>query len=138
MHSGVPVVLPLKTPETILKLSGSRRAVEIFPDGRLSERAVSKANGWATEHPNGFAFRDVVIPSYDKVIAIVKEEAAKLPHLNIIGWDFAIGADGEPVFIEINVFPGQNQSGSGPTFGDLTKEVLQDVFIDKSLAGAFT
>lgn len=112
-------------------------ACNVNPDGRLSERAVSKAKGWATSHPNGFEFKDVVIPSYDKVIAVVKEEAAKLPHLNIIGWDFAVGEDGEPVFIEINVFPGQNQNGSGPTFGDLTEAVLKDVFIDKTLGDAF-
>lgn len=112
-------------------------ACNVNPDGRLSERAVSKANGWATMHPAGYAFSDIVVPSYNQVLEIVKGEHAKLPQLNIIGWDFAVDVKGEPVFIEMNVFPGQNQNGSGPTFGDLTEEVLQDVFIDKSLQGAF-
>ena len=112
-------------------------ACNINPDGRLSSRAVSKANGWAEVHENGFAFKDVVVPSYDRVIELIKREHAKLPLLNIIGWDFGIGEDGEPVFIEINVTPETNQNGSGPTFGDLTEEVLKDVFITKSLKDAF-
>lgn len=112
-------------------------ACNINPDGYLSERAVSKTEGWATKHPCGLAFKDIKVPEYDKVIAIIEQEHPKLPHLNIIGWDFAIDKEGDPVFIELNVFPGQNQNGSGPTFGDLTEEVLKDVFIDKSLKNAF-
>lgn len=112
-------------------------ACNVNSDGRLSERAVSKAEGWATEHPCGLKFKDIVVPNYSDVINVIKAEHPKLPHLNIIGWDFAIGKNGEPVFIEINVFPGQNQNGSGPTFGDLTEEVLKDVFIDKTLKDAF-
>ena len=112
-------------------------ACNVCEDGRLSERAVSKAHGWATEHPNGFRFADIVVPQYQRLIKVICEEHARLPHLNIIGWDFAIGKNGEPVFIELNVFPGQNQNGSGPSFGDLTEEVLRDVFIEKTLKGAF-
>ena len=62
----------------------------------------------------------------------------RIPHLNIIGWDFAIGVSGDPVFIELNVYPGQNQNGSGPTFGNLTEEVLEDVFIKKTNIDAFS
>lgn len=112
-------------------------ACNINPDGRLSEIAVSKAEGWATRHPCGLEFKDIVVPGYDKVVEVIKQEHAKLPQLNIIGWDFAIGKNGEPIFIELNTFPAQNQSGSGPTFGDLTEEVLRDVFIDKTLKGVF-
>ena len=111
-------------------------ACNVNPDGRLNERAINKS-GWVTTHPRGFRFRDIVVPNFDKVVAVIKEEAAKLPYLNIIGWDFAIGKDGEPVFIEMNVFPGQNQRGTGPTFGDMTERVLRDVLIDKTLQDAF-
>lgn len=116
--------------------SSNGYACNVNPDGRLNERAVSKS-GWVTKHPNGFEFKDIVVPSYDKVLRIIKEEAPKLPRLGLIGWDFGIGRDGEPVFIELNVFPGQNQRGSGPTFGDLTEAVLRDVFIEKNLTDAF-
>lgn len=109
----------------------------VNPDGRLSERAESKKQAWAYELPGGMKFPEIVVPSLNKVVEIVKREHARLPQLNIIGWDFAIGKDGEPVFIELNVTPETNQNGSGPTFGDLTEEVLRDVFIDRSLEGAF-
>ena len=111
-------------------------AVNVNPDGRLNERAINKA-GWVDTHPRGFKFKEITVPNYDKVVKVIKEEAAKLPYMSIIGWDFAVGKDGEPVFIEMNVIPGQNQRGTGPTFGDLTERVLKDVLIDKSLKDAF-
>lgn len=112
-------------------------ACNINPDGRLSERAVSKNSGWAFEHPCGKKFKDIVVPNYDRLIEVVKREAVKLPQIGIIGWDFAIDKDGEPVFIELNFLPESNQNGSGPTFGNMTEEVLKEVFIDKSLKNAF-
>ena len=39
----------------------------------------------------------------------------------------------EPVFIEYNVCPGSNQITCGPTFGDLTERVLEEVFVKKTL-----
>ena len=38
MQSGVPVVLPSKTPLTMRKASCSRRAVPVFPAGRCGRR----------------------------------------------------------------------------------------------------
>lgn len=111
-------------------------ACEVKPNGQLHENAISRS-GLVAQHPNGFYFKDVVIPNYEKVIQIVQEEAAKLPQLSIIGWDFGIDQSGEPVFIELNISSGQNQRGGGPTFGDLTEKVLKEVFIDRSLKDAF-
>jgi len=111
-------------------------ACNIQPDGRLSERAVSSL-GWATVHPNGIPFKDIVVPSYDRVIRIIKEEHKKIPYMNIIGWDFGIDEDGDPVFIEMNEGPQDNQNGSGPTFGDMTDDVLEEVFIKQSNRNAF-
>lgn len=111
-------------------------ACNVQPDGRLSERAVSR-DGWATVHPNGMAFKDIVVPAYDRVVEIIKEEHKKIPYMNIIGWDFGIDEEGDPVFIEMNEGPQDNQNGSGPTFGDMTEEVLEEVFITKSNRNAF-
>lgn len=112
-------------------------ACNVNPDGRLSERAVSKEKGWSSRHPCGLLFKDIIVPGYAGVLEVIREEHRKLPQLNIIGWDFAIGKNAEPIFIELNVTPESNQNGSGPTFGDLTEEVLRDVFIDKTLKNAF-
>ena len=112
-------------------------ACNINPNGSLSERAVNYL-GWTTHHPRGYDFKDIVIPNYDKVIQIVNEEASKLPQLGIIGWDFGVDKNGDPIFIELNISPGQNQRSGEPTFGDLTEKVLHDVFVEKSLNGAFS
>lgn len=111
-------------------------ACNVQSNGRLNERAVSK-DGWATVHPNGMAFKDIIVPSYDRVIELIIEEHKKIPYMNIIGWDFGIDENGEPIFIEINEGPQDNQNGSGPTFGDMTEMVLDDVFINKSNRNAF-
>ena len=57
----------------------------------------------------------------------------KMAHFKIIGWDIAIDRQGRPVLIDLNTPPGQNQHSCGPTFGDLTERVLEDVFLTKSL-----
>ena len=50
------------------------------------------------------------------------------PLVRIVGWDIAVDEEGDPVFIEFNCNPGQNQMTYGPTFGDYTDEVLEEVF----------
>ena len=111
-------------------------ACNVMNDGHLSERAVSR-DGWATQLPNGKVFADIVVPCYDKIISVIKEEHKRVPYLNIIGWDFAVDAAGDPVFIEMNEGPQDNQNGSGPTFGDMTEKVLDEVFLNGTNRNAF-
>ena len=63
---------------------------------------------------------------YDGSVSEFKKTV--LPYFDLIGWDFAVDEDGEPVFIEFNVMPEQNQISCGPSFGKLTDEVLAAVF----------
>lgn len=103
----------------------------INPDGRLQKLGLSKIGGyWAyTEsYPNGIRFEDVVIPSFDKIKDIVCTHAAKMSHFPIIGWDIAVDPDGDPVLVEFNVIPAQGHGTDGPLFGDLTDEVLEEVY----------
>lgn len=108
-------------------------ACAIDNKGKLHEYGVNKNSDWCKQTKNGIIFKGVEIPSYDKVIKIIKKEHQHLPHFKIIGWDMSIDQDGEPVFIEYNSCPGQNQFSCGPTFGDITEEVLEDVFIKRTL-----
>ena len=48
----------------------------------------------------------------------------------MIGWDFAIDQDYEPVFIEYNGYVGENQREDGPAFNKFTEKVL-DYYYDK-------
>lgn len=106
----------------------------VLPDGRLSKYALDKKRRVFEYHPDsGIRFHDIIIPSYDRLIELVKTEHMKIAHFRILGWDFAIDREGDPVFLEYNVFPGQNQMTSGPTFGDITDKVLDDVFIHREL-----
>lgn len=130
----------------ILRIGSSKARVDnvsaggfgcpVNPDGSLWERAVSKKSKWIDETENGIKFKDISIPNYDKVIETIKKIHNRMPYFGIIGWDFAVDADGEPVLIEFNLRPGLNQIGSKqPTFGDMTKEVLDEVFLKKSMKG---
>lgn len=101
----------------------------INEDGSLQKYAYNVKREKYESHPDGVVFNDVTLPEYSKVIDAVKMEHKKLPYFQIIGWDFAIDKDGEPVFIEFNVCPWQNQLTCGPTFGDMTEEVLEYVFV---------
>lgn len=105
-------------------------------DGTLYPKACTKKRNWVTMSPDGAIFAEIKIPAFDKIIDIVKREHVKLPHFRLIGWDFTVSIDEEPILIEYNVCPGANQMTCGPTFGELTDRVLEDVFIKKSLKGS--
>ena len=114
-------------------------ACSIREDGWLYEKSVNRKSEWFYEHPSGIKFSDIRVPSYDKVKETAKRLHKLMPYFNIIGWDFAVGEDGEPVLVEFNLMPDQNQIGSGePTFGALTDAVLEEVYIKKTLANKFT
>lgn len=111
-------------------------ACAIKDDGWLENEAITRQYTWVDHHPSGRKFSTIQVPSYQKVLDTIRVLHPQLPYYGIVGWDFAINADGEPVLIEFNLTPGQNQVGSRkPTFGDLTTEVLDDVFFDQSLKG---
>ena len=103
----------------------------ILEGGQLARYAISKLGGtWhnVEECPSGMRFADVRIPNYDRIADAVCAVAAKMSHFKIVGWDIAVAPDAEPVLIEYNVIPGQSQGTCGPSFGDLTDEVLEEVF----------
>lgn len=125
----------------ILRVGGEKSEVDntsqggyqgyVLPDGRLSPKGFTHRRGrweYTDAYPNGIRFADVVVPSYSRVVDAARRLATRMGHFKIVGWDFAVAADGEPVFIEFNVIPGQNQESNGPTFGDLTEDVLEEVF----------
>ena len=114
-------------------VSAGGRACAIHPDGTLFERSVTRKSAWTDETPSGIKYKDIRVPNFETVLKTAKSLHQQLPYFNIVGWDIAVGADGSPVFIEFNTSPEQNQIGCGsPTFGDLSDEVLDEVFIRKS------
>jgi hypothetical protein len=113
-------------------------ACPINPDGRLAPKGINKNSEWIDRHPNGTVFSDVTIPSYEKVIEAIQKAHKNIPHFRILGWDFSIDEAGDPVLIEYNGAPGLNQISCGPLFGDLTEQVLDEIFNNKIIYSANT
>lgn len=106
------------------------RVVGITEDGYLMDEVVSmQGNRWKLS--------DVVkdpenkkIPSWDRIVALVKQNARRLKHIGRVGWDITVAEDGEPVVIEYNIsypYPGPylSQIAAGPLFGEHTDMVLE-------------
>ncbi len=108
-------------------------ACPIKPDGWLVDKAVTRKSEWTDRHESsGILFKDIKVPSFDRVIETAKLAHSQLPYFDLVGWDFAVDETGDPVMIEYNLLPEQNQVSGGPTFGDMTDEVLDDVFLKKA------
>lgn len=67
------------------------------------------------------------IPSFSKIIAMVKEMHFRLPYFNLIGWDMSVDKNGEPAMIEWNRAAELSQVAHGPAFGEYTEEILSIV-----------
>lgn len=114
-------------------------ACAVKPDGWLHEKSVTRKSTWTDVTANGIKLSTIRVPNYEGVVEAIRKAHCQLPYFNIVGWDFAVGEDGTPIMVEFNTRPGQNQiGGREPTFGDMTDEVLDDVFIEKTLKYAFT
>ena len=44
----------------------------IHMDGTLYEKGSDKYGNWISRHPNGFLFKEIKIPSYDRVLETIK------------------------------------------------------------------
>lgn len=109
-------------------------ACAVDADGRLSRYAINRKSERCETNAAGIRFDSVVVPGFQEAVALVRRLHVRLAHFKIIGWDIAIGTDGQPILIEFNTAPGQNQFSCGPTFGDMTERVLSDVFLTRRLA----
>lgn len=111
-------------------------ACPIQKDGSLKDKAVNRKAEWVEENCMGIKFKDIKIPEFDKIVETVKFAHKRLAHFKLIGWDMSVSTEGDPVLIEYNTCPGANQISCGPTFGDLTEQVLDEFFNKRTLANA--
>ena len=99
---------------------------KINKDGCLNKFAYGSLNeGKITQTDSGVIIDNYKIPSYNKIVEIVKTLHLNLPYFNLAGWDIAIEKDGAPLFIEWNLRTELSQTAAGPAFGDFTEEVLE-------------
>lgn len=106
----------------------------IRPNGQLKEVAYDTSANIYLKHPQGTAFDSVTIPNFEECINIVLKLAKRFCSVSrLISWDFAVGEDGHPILIEFNIVYGEldfHQLCNGPIFRELTREVLDDVFMN--------
>ena len=104
----------------------------IKPNGQLRNVAYDVCANRYERHPLGTAFESVVIPNYSQCVDIVKVLARRFSMVSrIISWDFAIDETGQPLIVEFNLTHGGmdvHQLCNAPLFGDLTQDVLKEVF----------
>lgn len=104
----------------------------IKPSGQLKDVAWNVFGDKFPTHPLGVKFNSVTIPNYHECIELVKSLAKRMSSISrLVSWDLAINEAGHPVFIECNLtWTGtvSLQIPNGPLLGDLTDDVLKDVF----------
>lgn len=96
-------------------------------DGHLSDIAYDGSGKIYKQHPQGCVFNTCTIPSYNKIIEVIKKQHKKLPYFGLVSWDFTVDPEGNPIMIELNLnWCGLNfhQLHHGPLFGDRTDEIL--------------
>ena len=77
---------------------------------------------------SGVELKGYQLPSYDKVLEMVKRLHLKLPYFNIVGWDVAIQENGEPILIEFNTNPGLSQSAFKSGLGEYTERIIRELW----------
>lgn len=101
-------------------------------DGTLKEYAYDTTGRRCSQHPQGAIFKGIQITGYDKCCELIKKLAGRFcTATRLISWDFAVGEDGEPILIEVNLTYGEvdfHQMCNGPIFGDMTEEIISRVY----------
>lgn len=102
-------------------------STKINTDGTLCKFAYGAPGQDKIEMTDsGIKLEGYKVPSFDKVIAVVKEQHLNLPFQDLVGWDICIDEAGDPIMLEWNTTPELSQSAVGPAFGDYTEMVIQD------------
>lgn len=106
-------------------------------NGKLKKYAYNNRGDKFECHPTSkITFEGYVIPNINECIMTVKTIAMRLSNTNkLLHWDMVIDKDGNPVFVEVNMAMGEldfHQMTNGPLFGDMTKDVIEEVFQQKS------
>lgn len=107
--------------------------VGVDNNGRLKNIAYNDYGEIFMVHPTTNAhFEEHYVPGFDKLILLAEHLHNRFVVFSrLISWDFAVDADGNPILIEMNATHGGisfHQMCNGPLFGEMTKEVIAEVF----------
>lgn len=105
---------------------------------RLRKYGFDKNLDRCAAHPEGVVFegREVVGCKQSQELSVkLSYRFSRIAKL--ISWDWAVGVDGEPILVEMNLCNGglhAPQFANGPLFGDKTKDVVAAVMQDKTFS----
>lgn len=109
--------------------------VGLEESGRLKQYAYDLTGKRFEKHPQGAVFAQHCIPNYQELVKRCEFLTPRFASVSrLISWDFAIGKDGLPILIEVNLKCGEidfHQIANGPILGDNAKDILEDVFSQK-------
>ena len=103
----------------------------ILDSGQLKPVAFAKDGNKSNIHPQGIRFLDVSIPNFSEAKELVCRLQARFPYCSMISWDITIDKEEKPLLIEANFARGQldfHQLSNGPIFGNLTEDILSQIF----------
>lgn len=108
----------------------------INSEGKLNNHGFNMKGDCFTKHPTGVSFDNRLIHNFEHCLDLVTRIAPRLVRFSrLTSWDLAIRKDGIPILIEANLAYGQidfHQMTNGPLFGDLTKEIIDEVLKKKT------
>ncbi len=107
-------------------------ACGIEPNGQLNNVAFDVAANQFDYQPQGKPLNHIRVPNYNRCVDLVKDLAKRFATVSrLVAWDIAVDEKGDPLLIEVGLtYCGSNfhQICNGPIFGDMTEDVLKDVF----------
>ncbi len=113
--------------QTIDNESAGGISTKINMDGTLCRYAYGAPGQDKLELTDtGVKLEGYQVPSFEKALAVAKEQHLNLPFQDLVGWDICIDETGGPVMLEWNTTPELSQSAVGPAFGNYTEMVVKD------------
>jgi len=110
--------------------------MHVDDDGKVSDTVVRYKSMELQSLKYDYGVEDFYVPNFADAVSLVLKLHEKMWYCDFCGWDIAIGEDGTPIFVEVNVVPACEsvQQGSGPIFeGWMLDEIMARVSKVKKL-----
>ncbi len=109
------------------------RLVGISPEGEFADHMVDQYGRFVREIPRGLK-----APAWDRILDIIRKNHPLLDNFDIVGWDFTVDEDENPICFEWNIsWPGTvlyQFANGAPLYGDRTEAVFAFLQDDKNKA----
>jgi len=99
-------------------------------NGRVFSKGVDKNLNYYSIHPlSGKEITGFIVPGWEEVIALVLKVALLVPTVGYVGWDLAIGKEGQVMLVEGNaaadpdISQMPDQVGKWPLFREVLAEM---------------